>query len=146
GLLKAAPVAFVTAFALGQVAHLPAGNHHEQLPQILPILEARKAALLGATDETVEGAEGNVLLVGGGTRQTAELLSGQGHQAAVVALPQLLHRLALALLQEANPLRNVSTGRHVLILRSSAREPTRFGARAAPPGAQGLYYKECAAR
>jgi hypothetical protein len=65
--LDAPPVALVAALVLGQVARLSPGDDREQLPQVL---QTRKPPLLGAADEAVEGAQGQVLLVGGGTGQT----------------------------------------------------------------------------
>src|SRR5207245_2389247 len=49
-----------------------------------------ESSLLGPSAETVEGAEGHILLVVGAPRSALELVAGQVDQAREVALPEPL--------------------------------------------------------
>ena len=52
----------------------------QQLPEILPILKARKPPSFGSRTEALEGAKHHVLFVGNPTFVAAQLLAGQAHE------------------------------------------------------------------
>src|SRR5207237_440616 len=60
----AAPL--LPALVLRQVNRLAGGEEDEELPQVQAVVQLGEAVLPGASAEAVEGAEGHVLLVGGG--------------------------------------------------------------------------------
>jgi hypothetical protein len=57
--------ALLAVFGVGQIAGLAVGEQHEQLPEIVAVVELRKAALLRGPAEAVEGTQGDIFLVGG---------------------------------------------------------------------------------
>ena len=65
-------------------------DRDQQPPEVIPIRQLREAAALDAATEAGEGAEGNVLLVGGTARQALQLAPRQAHQPPEVAFPEVL--------------------------------------------------------
>ena len=59
-----APVALVPALVLDEVDGLPLGDDQQQLPEVVAVGEARESAVGRPTAEAVEGAQGDILLVG----------------------------------------------------------------------------------
>ena len=106
----AAPL--LPALVLRQVNRLAGGEEDEELPQVQAVVQLGEAVLLGPTAEAVEGAQGDVFLVGGAAGRGAELLAGQTDQAAEVALPQLLGRVRVAGLEPVDPLGDGRVGAH----------------------------------
>src|SRR5206468_8828108 len=110
----AAPL--LPSLVLRQVKRLAGGDPDEELPQVQAVVQLGEAVPLGPPAEAVEGAEGDVFLVGGAAGRGAELLAGQTDQAAEVALPQLLGRVRVAGLEPVDPLRDRRFGAHVIVL------------------------------
>src|SRR5262249_43188726 len=95
-----------------QAPGLPGGDDHQQLPEVVAVLQPGELAPLGAAAEAVEGAEGHVLLVGGEARAALELLPGQADQPPEVALPELLGRGRVAGLELPEPVGDRPRGGH----------------------------------
>src|SRR5262249_46593355 len=78
GLVEHGPASpLLPALVLRQVRRLAGGEEDEELPQVQAVVQLGKAAVLGPPAEAVEGAESDVLLVGGAAGRGAELLAGQ---------------------------------------------------------------------
>ena len=113
GLVEHATAApLLPALVLRQVKRLAGGEEDEELPQVQSVVQSGKAVLLGPPAEAVEGAEGDVFLVGGAAGRSAELLFGQTNQATEVTLPQLLGRVRVAGLEPVDPLGDGRVGAH----------------------------------
>src|SRR5262249_42971592 len=93
---------------------LAAGDHHQDLPQVVAVAQPREPTLLGAAAEAVKGAQRDVLLVGHAPLDLAQFRARQAHQAAEVPLPQRLGGGAVPLLELFEPERDVAGGRHKL--------------------------------
>src|SRR5262249_19234591 len=104
--------AFLPGFVLDQVGRLARRDYHQQLPQIIPVRQACKPSLFRSAAETIERAEGDVLLVGCLTVDPVEPLAGQSDQAWKVILPELLNRLPVARPESLQPDRHGSRFRH----------------------------------
>jgi len=94
------------------MGRLASGQHHQESPQVVAVVQAREAALLGAADEGIEGGQGDVLLVGGAAGGGAERGAGAGDELAEVALPQVLRGGAVAGLEQVDPAGDGAFGRH----------------------------------
>ena len=69
GLVEHGPAApLLPALVLRQVGRLAGGEEDEELPQVQAVVQLGKAFLLDPPAEAVEGAEGDVFLVGGAAR------------------------------------------------------------------------------
>src|SRR5262249_46010032 len=88
------------------------GDEEEQLPEVVPVIEPGEAALLRPAAEAVEGAQGHVLLVGGGPRCGAELRARQAYQAAEVPLPEALGGSGVASREGCDPAGDATVGGH----------------------------------
>src|SRR5262249_8577852 len=109
---RAAPVALAAPLMLDEIGGLASGEKKEDLPEVAAIFQPGEAALLGGAAETVEGAEGHVLLVGGPAGKVAETSPRQRDHRPVVALPQPLDHVPVARSQASNPARDVSQRWH----------------------------------
>ena len=107
-----AAAAFLPLFVLAQVQRLAGGQHQQELPQVVAVVQAGEAALFGRPAEAVEGAQGHVLLVGRLPRRCRELGAGQADEAGEVALPQRLGRCRVARLEQVQPVGNRPKRRH----------------------------------
>src|SRR5262249_61933711 len=95
-----------------ELGRLGAADQGQRLPEVVAVVRAREAARGGALAEAVEGAEGHVLLVGGGPPEPAQPLPGQFDEPAEVALPEGLGGVVLAGLELADPVRDRPRRRH----------------------------------
>jgi hypothetical protein len=91
-----APAAFAPGLVPDLVGRLAGGQQDQQLPQVVAVGQAREAVLVHAAAKAVEGAEGHVLLVGGGPGPAQQFLAGQSDEPAEVAFPEVLRGVGLA--------------------------------------------------
>jgi len=70
------------ALRLDHVGRLARRDHQQHLPEVVAVVEPREPARLGRPHEAVEGAEGDVLLVGRAARPAAEVAAGQPDEPA----------------------------------------------------------------
>src|SRR5262249_18352718 len=103
---------FLAALFANLVHGLALGKPQQQRPEVVAVAQQGKAALLDAPAEAGEGAEGDVLLVGGGAGRAREFLAGQGDEPAEVALPEELGGVRVAGLELAEPLGDGAGRRH----------------------------------
>ncbi len=85
---------------------LAGGDDDQEAPEVVAVGQVGEAALLDVAAEAVEGAEGDVLLVGGTAGGATQFEARQGHEAAKETVPELLGGGGLAGLEEAQPVRN----------------------------------------
>jgi hypothetical protein len=85
---------------------LAPGQHHEQPPQAVPVVQIREVALLGAAEEAVKGAQDHVLLVGHAPGSRLEGSPGQAHQAVEVVPPDVACGLAITVAGLVDPARD----------------------------------------
>src|SRR5262249_23224005 len=112
GVLYASATPSLSALVTDQVRCLASGQQHEELPEVVAVVQAREAADLDTAAETVEGAEGDIFLVGGTPRHGAKTTASQAHQTLKVRLPELLGRFRVARLEPTDPVRDRSYGGH----------------------------------
>jgi hypothetical protein len=113
--LASAPL--LAAFGSGQIAGLAVGQQHEQLPEVVAVVQLRKAALRGGAAEAVEGTQGDIFLVGGAAGQAGQLAAGVRHQPLEIAFPQRLGGGPLPGLELLDPTGDRTRGRHQPCLR-----------------------------
>src|SRR5262249_17023713 len=95
-----------------QVDCFALGDDEEQAPEVVAVGKLREAALFGATAKAVEGAEGDVFLVGHATRGAADFPPRQCDHAFVKLLPQWLRGVAVAGAKVVKPGRDAAVRRH----------------------------------
>jgi hypothetical protein len=82
----------LAARALDEVDGLARRQHHQHLPQVVAVVQAREAALRGGAAEAGEGAQRNVLFVGhaarrrGGSNGRISAQSSTGSNGFAIAL------------------------------------------------------------
>ena len=86
-----------------QVEGFAGGDDDQEPPQVVAVVELGKAARGHAAKEAVKGVLDDVFLVGGPAAGRLKLLAGQGHELAVVALPERLRGGGVAAFQRRNP-------------------------------------------
>src|SRR5262249_12813339 len=101
-------VPLLARLVLVQVARLAQRDDHQELPQVVAVVELGEAALLRPAAEAVEGAERHVLLVGDGAAGGPQALPGQAHELREIALPEPLRAGLGAGLQLRDPERDGS--------------------------------------
>ena len=77
----------LTSFAFPLIDRLAGGQHDQNLPQVVSIIEPWEPACLYTAAKAVERVHNDVFLVGHPPRCAAKLLHGQTHQALVIAAP-----------------------------------------------------------
>jgi hypothetical protein len=72
---------FLPSLKFGEGAGLSIGDEHEQLPQIVAVIELGKTAIFGGAAETFEGAQGDIFLISSTPRHASQLeASATDHQ------------------------------------------------------------------
>jgi hypothetical protein len=94
----------LTALRVGQVARLAVGDDHQELPEVMTVVELGKAALFGGAAETVKSAQGHVFLIGGPARYAGQFVAGAGEQAPKIAFPQGLRAGPITRFEFRNPI------------------------------------------
>jgi hypothetical protein len=90
-----------------------AGRHDdEQTPQAIAVGQCRKTVILRGPAEAVEGAESDVLLVGGTAGSAVEFFAGQMNEPLKIAFPEGLGGCSVAGLELADPVGDRSLRRH----------------------------------
>ena len=91
-LLIFPPPRFWSPLAVGLVDGLALGDHHEQPPQVIAVIEPGITSAGGPADEAVEGAKAASSSSATVRGRTAEPVARQPDQGLEVALPELLGR------------------------------------------------------
>src|SRR6516165_9606004 len=102
--------AFIPTLVADEMQGLAGGKGDQQPPQAVAVGQGGEAAGLGGAAEAVEGAEGDVLFVGGAAGLALELPAGQVDQPYEIALPQRLGGGGIAGLQLADPVGDRAIG------------------------------------
>ena len=97
----AAPL--LTPQSLGVVGGLAPGDGDQDAPEVVAVFQPREPAALHPGEEAIEGAQGDVFLVGGRARHGTEPFSGQASQAVEVAAPEPPGGGMFATLQVVDP-------------------------------------------
>ena len=100
---RTAAAALLAVLVACQVERLAHRDRDQQAPEVIPIRQLREAAALDAPKEAGEGAQGDVLLVGGAARQALQLAPRQAHQPPEVAFPEVLGGDRVARLELPDP-------------------------------------------
>jgi hypothetical protein len=98
---------------LQKIVRLALGDHQQDLPKVVAIVELRESAALDAAKEAVEGAEGDILLIGGAPWHRPQFAARQADEAMEVAFPQFLGGLSISHAELINPERHGRRFGHV---------------------------------
>jgi hypothetical protein len=87
-----------------QVNRLSHGDHGQEPPKIVAILEIGKSAALCSEAQALEGAQRDILIMTGQRRNAAQAPARERHEPLKIVIHQRAHRFALAVLDLGNPL------------------------------------------
>jgi hypothetical protein len=87
-------------------------NDHQDLPQVITVIQPGESALLGPAAEAVKSALRHVYLVRGSAGQAEQLLAGQVDQTLEISLKELLDYRPIPGLEPDEPNGYGAAGRH----------------------------------
>src|SRR5262249_13654392 len=116
GIFRPHSCPFLPALVPFPVGGLARRDHHQQAPQIVPVVQPRETAILDTPVQAVEGTEGDILLINHAVRRATKFDAGQPNQSPEVTLPQLLGSISISGPGLVQPMRNRSFVRHTYLL------------------------------
>lgn len=105
-------------FVMNMVDRLAHRQHKEQLPKVVTVLKLGEPSLFGATEEAVENADDDILLISPAPGGASESALCQADKPTEIGVPELLGRLAVAVLQVADQPRDGTFGGQCRISRN----------------------------
>src|SRR5208283_2034264 len=98
-----ATTALLAGFELTKVDRLADGDSHQELPQVVAVVELGETSGGDAAAEAIEGAKGHVFLIGRASLDAVQMGMSKVHETLEVRLPEAPGGLAVALLELRNP-------------------------------------------
>ena len=109
---RSAAAPFLPALVPQEMGSFPGGQHHQDLPQAVAVVELGEAPRFYALAKAGERAEGYVLFVPRPRRDWTQPAARQPDEAVEIPLPELLGRSSIPLLEGIKPSADGSFGGH----------------------------------